>query len=63
MSKQDEYRQYAKECVESARTATSEAVRKHFLEMAKMWMTAAQQLDDGASVTHGSTSGDDKTTH
>jgi hypothetical protein len=47
MSKQDEYRQFANEAIESARTATSEDVRKQFLEMARIWTTAAQQLDDG----------------
>jgi hypothetical protein len=47
MSKQDEYRQYANEAIESARIATSEAVRKQFLDLAKMWLTAAQQMDDG----------------
>jgi hypothetical protein len=50
MPEAHEYRQYAAECLESARTATTEDVRKHFLELAKMWMTAAQQLDDGMSI-------------
>jgi hypothetical protein len=40
-----EYRQYAQECIESAREATSEPVRKQFLELAKLWMTAAERLD------------------
>jgi hypothetical protein len=25
-------------------------VRKHFLDLAKMWMTAAQQIDDGVEA-------------
>jgi len=50
MADANEYRQYADECLESARTATTEAVRKHFLDLAKMWMTAAKQLDDGMSI-------------
>ncbi len=50
MPEAHEYRQYAAECLESARTATTEEVRKHFLELARMWMTAAQQLDDGMSI-------------
>ena len=53
MSKQDEYRQYASEAIESARIATSDAVRKHFLDLAKMWMTAAQQMDDGTAHLNG----------
>jgi hypothetical protein len=50
MADANEYRQYAAECLESARTATTEDIRKHFLDLAKMWMTAAQQLDDGISI-------------
>ncbi len=50
MADANEYRQYAAECVESARTATTEDIRKHFLELARMWMTAARQLDDGISI-------------
>jgi hypothetical protein len=50
MADANEYRQYAAECLESARTATTVDVRKHFLDLAKMWMTAAQQLDDGVSI-------------
>jgi hypothetical protein len=50
MSKSSEYRQYAEECLQSARIATSEAARKQFLDLARMWMTAAQQMDDGMSL-------------
>ncbi|HZO45542.1 MAG TPA: hypothetical protein VFB68_06585 [Xanthobacteraceae bacterium] len=50
MADANEYRQYAAECLESARTATTEDVRKHFLDLAMMWLTAAQQLDDGISI-------------
>ena len=50
MADANEYRQYATECLESARTAMTEEVRKHFLDLAKMWMTAAQQLEDGISI-------------
>ena len=50
MSKQDEYRQYAGECLEGARAATSDELRRHFLELSKLWMTAAQKLDDGFRV-------------
>jgi hypothetical protein len=45
-----EYRKFADECVASARTATTDDVRKHFLDLAKMWMTAAQQIDDGVEA-------------
>ena len=50
MSSPEQYRQYAEECIESARHATSDDVRKHFLDLAKMWMTAAKQMEDGISV-------------
>jgi hypothetical protein len=45
-----EYRQYAEECMQSARKATSEEVRKQFLDLARLWTTAAQKTDDGMSV-------------
>jgi hypothetical protein len=50
MADANEYRQYADECLESARTATTEDDRKQLLDLARMWMTAAQQLDDGMSI-------------
>ena len=40
-----EYRQYAQECMESARTPTSDDVRTQFLELAKLWLAAATQLE------------------
>ena len=40
-----EYRRYAEECVESARSATSDDVRIQFLELAKLWLAAATQLE------------------
>lgn len=50
MSKSSEYRHYAEECLQSARTAPSEVAGKQFLDLARMWMTAAQQMDDGMSI-------------
>jgi len=63
MAEAHEYRQYAAECLESARTATTEDVRKHFLELAKMWMTAARQLDDGISIPPRPEDGGDAPAH
>jgi hypothetical protein len=40
-----EYRQYAQECIICARDSTSDPVRKQFLELAKLWMMAAQRVD------------------
>jgi hypothetical protein len=50
MSTPDDFRRYAGECLESAKRAGSDIERKRFLELAKLWMTAASQLDDGMSV-------------
>jgi hypothetical protein len=52
MSTQEHFRQFADECLEWAQRARSERERKQFLEMAKVWMTAAQQLDDGTTRTN-----------
>jgi hypothetical protein len=40
-----EYRKYAQECMDSARTATSDEARAQFLELAKLWLSAAVQID------------------
>lgn len=40
-----EYRSYAQECMQSARDANEDAVRVQFLELAQLWMLAAQKLD------------------
>ena len=40
-----EYRQYARECMDSARAATSAPVRNQFLELAKLWLTTAARMD------------------
>lgn len=48
-----EYRQYAQECMDSARSANSEAVRSQFLELAQLWMAAAakaEQKVDGKTI-------------
>jgi hypothetical protein len=48
MSRSDEYRQIAHECIEGARTSRSAEQRKQLLELAKMWMTAASILERGS---------------
>jgi hypothetical protein len=40
-----EFRQFANEAIEAARNASSEQRRKHHLDMAKLWTTAAALLD------------------
>jgi len=45
MTTATEYRKYAQECLESAREAQSDPVRKQFLDLAKLWMTAAERMD------------------
>ena len=39
------YRQYARECMDSARGAMSAPVRNQFIELAKLWLTAAARTD------------------
>ena len=50
-----EYRQYAQECIDSARSATSDAVRTQFLELAQLWLTAAAQVRTLERVDGGTT--------
>jgi hypothetical protein len=45
MHSADEYRQYAQECIDSARSATSDAMQAQFLELAQLWLTAAAQME------------------
>jgi hypothetical protein len=49
MSAQDDSRLYASECLKSAMNSTNNVVRGRFLELAKLWMAAAQH-DDGMPV-------------
>jgi len=45
MTTATEYRQYAQECMVSAREATSDPIRKQFLDLATLWMTAAARIE------------------
>jgi len=54
MSRSDEYREIAKECIASARMSRSKQQRKQLLELAKTWMAAASLLDQGAETAAGS---------
>jgi hypothetical protein len=40
-----EYRAYAEQCIESAKTARSQEACDALLEMARVWIDAAHQLD------------------
>jgi hypothetical protein len=52
-----QYREFAKECLQWAEESTSEQDRRHFVDMAKAWMHAAAEIQrltspettDGAS--------------
>jgi hypothetical protein len=50
MSKTDEYRQLANDCIVWARIATSDKQREQFLELAKMWMSDAESIDRGIEL-------------
>ena len=45
MSKTDEYRQFANDCIVWARIATSDDQREQFLELAKKWISDAESID------------------
>ena len=46
MTTATQYRDYAQECIDSARDAKSDAVRQQFLDLAKLWLTAAERADN-----------------
>jgi hypothetical protein len=52
-----DYRKFAQECMDSARSANSDAVRNQFLELAQLWLTAAARLElhkaDGHTTWEG----------
>ena len=50
MSKTDEYRQFANDCIVWARIATSDYQREQFLELAKKWMSDAESIDQGTEL-------------
>jgi hypothetical protein len=50
MSKTDEYRQFANDCIVWARIATSDDQREQFLELAKKWMSDAESIDQGIGL-------------
>jgi hypothetical protein len=45
MSKADDYRQFANDCIVWARIATSDDHREQFLELAKKWRGDAESID------------------
>lgn len=45
MASAAEFREYARECMDWARTARSEKERAIFVEMAQTWLAAATRLD------------------
>ena len=51
MTTEDEYRQFAEECMQWARAAESDAERKAFLDMARAWTDAAARMDGEAAPT------------
>ena len=50
MSKADEYRQFANDCIVWARIATSDEQREQFLELAKNWRSDAESIDRGTDL-------------
>jgi hypothetical protein len=50
MSKADDYRQLADDCIVWARIAISDDQREQFLELAKKWMSEAESIDQGIEL-------------
>ena len=50
MSKTDDYREFANDCIVWARIATSDDQREQFLELAKKWMSDAESIDQGIEL-------------
>jgi hypothetical protein len=50
LSKADEYRQFANDCIVWARIATSDDQRGRFLELAKWWMSDARSIDQSIEL-------------
>jgi hypothetical protein len=50
MSKADEHRQFANDCIAWARIAISDDQRQQFLELAKKWTQDAEMIDQGIEV-------------
>jgi hypothetical protein len=50
MSKADEYRHFANDCIAWARRAISDDQRERFLELAKRWTQDAGMIDHGIEV-------------
>jgi hypothetical protein len=40
-----DYRRYARECIDSANDALTEPVRQQFLDLATLWLTAAERME------------------
>jgi hypothetical protein len=51
VSRSNEYREIANECLASARISRSEEQRKRLLELAQSWMTAAALLDQDMKIS------------
>ena len=50
MSTAEEFRQYERECLQSALAATTDQDRQAFLDMARTWERAAVQLEGGIGL-------------
>jgi hypothetical protein len=53
-----EFGLFVEECLACAQAATTDERRKHYLDMAKMWTTAANRLEVGDSASQFLRGGD-----
>ena len=53
MGRPDDYRRYAKDCLDMANTVQDANVRASLLQMAQVWLRLAQQHDATKQSDHG----------
>ncbi len=50
VKKSEEYRRFAQECLEMARTTEDEQTRAVLIQMAQVWLRLAQALERGDNI-------------
>ena len=50
MQRSEEYRRFAQECLDMARTAEDERSRAVLIQMAQVWLRLAQALEEASGI-------------
>lgn len=53
MQRSEEYRRFAQECLDMARTAEDERSRAVLIQMAQVWLRLAQAREKGGGIDSG----------